>query len=106
MAQLRQEQWAIIKPAIARLRASIMAVVLGIIGGTTLWLATVWLVVKGGQVVGPHLSLLGNYFPGYTVSWPGAFVGFVYGALSGGFIGYSVAFIYNKVALRRSSDQG
>ena len=102
MAQVREEQWAIIKPAIARLRASVMAVVFGLIGGAALWLATVWLVVKGGLNVGAHLSLLNNYFPGYSVTWPGAFIGFFYGALTGGGAGYCISWIYNKIALRRS----
>ena len=33
-------------------------------------------VVKGGVVIGPHLSLLGNYLLGYEVSWEGAVLGF------------------------------
>lgn len=100
MEQIREQQWAIIKPAIARLRASIMAVVLGLIGGAALWLATVWLVLRGGPNVGAHLSLLNNYFPGYSVTMPGAFIGFFYGAVTGGSIGYCVSWIYNRIALK------
>lgn len=105
MVQAREEQWSIIKPAIARLRASVMAVVFGLIGGGALWLATVWLVVKGGQQVGLHLSLLSNYYPGYSVTWSGAFVGFFYGALTFGGVGYCVSWIYNKIALRSAGDR-
>lgn len=84
--------------ATARLRASILATAFAIIGGTGLFVATAWLLVQGGEVVGPHLGLLGIYFPGYTVSWPGAFVGFFYGAITGGGMGWAIAWFYNRFA--------
>ena len=91
----REEE--LIHKAVARLRANIMAVVFGMLGGTGLFVATVWLVIRGGQRVGLHLNLLSNYFPGYSVTWGGSFLGFVYGALAGAAIGWSVAWIYNRV---------
>jgi len=99
--------WQIIRPAIARLRASVMAVVFGLFGGFGLFTATVWLVIEGGtefqgeKIVGPHLSLLSNYYPGYSVTWGGAFVGFIYAAVTGAVVGYSVAWVYNFIALRK-----
>jgi len=84
--------------ATARLRASILATSFAIIGGTGLFVATAWLLIQGGEIVGPHLGLLGVYFPGYAVSWPGAFVGFFYGAFAGGVMGWAVAWFYNRVA--------
>lgn len=84
--------------ATARLRASILATSFAIFGGTGLFVATAWLVLQGGEVVGPHLGLLGVYFPGYTVSWPGAFVGFAYGAITGGGMGWAIAWLYNRFA--------
>jgi ribose/xylose/arabinose/galactoside ABC-type transport system permease subunit len=65
------------------------------------FLATAWLLIRGGQVVGPHLALLSNYFPGYHVSWPGALVGLVYGAMCGAVAGWSVAWVYNLVVAVR-----
>ena len=91
-----------LRSAIARLRASVMAIVFGLTGGVTLFLATAWLLILGGDTVGHHLSLLGNYFPGYSVTWPGSAVGFLYGALSGAACGWTVAWIYNLVADSRS----
>ncbi len=104
---MNDEAWQIIRPAIARLRASVMAVAFGVFCGFGLFVATAWLVVRGGvefegeKVVGPHLGLLANYFPGYTVTWPGAFVGLVYGALTGAVLGYLVAWVYNFVAFKK-----
>lgn len=90
----------LLERATARLRASVMALTFGIVGGTGLGVATAWLLLRGGEMVGKHLNLLGIYFPGYTVSWPGVLVGFAYGALSGAVIGWSVAWIYNRLAER------
>jgi hypothetical protein len=94
-------EWNAIRPVIVRLRASLMGAAAAVLGGFALFFATAWLVVRGGQNVGEHLVLLANYFPGYSVSWGGAGVGFVYGALTSGIIGYSVAWVYNYVLLKR-----
>lgn len=94
-------QWEVARPFIARLRASVMAIVFGTLLGGGLFLATAWLVVRGGEVVGPHLSLLGNYYPGYTVTWGGSFLGLVYGFLTGAVTGWVVTYLYNLIALRR-----
>lgn len=85
---------------VARLRASVMAASFALLGGAGLFVATAWLLLQGGDPVGPHLSLLGNYFPGYTVTWAGAFVGLGWGALTGGVAGWSLAWIYNRLAPR------
>ena len=90
----------LLRGAIARLRASVMAVTFGLAGGTGLFVATAWLVIRGGEVVGPHLGLLNNYFPGYSVTWIGAFVGAFYGALVGAAAGWVLAWTYNRVADR------
>jgi hypothetical protein len=91
--------------AIARLRADIMSLVFGLVGGTLLFLLTMWLVVRGptfGQpTVGPHLGLLSQYFPGYEVTVLGSFIGFFYGAVSGAVLGWIFAFVYNTVAEKR-----
>lgn len=89
-----------LRVAVARLRASVMAVTFGLLGGTGLFLATAWLLIRGGDPVGPHLALLRNYFPGYSVTWPGALVGFAWGALVGAVTGFSLAWLYNRIADR------
>ena len=102
MSQPTDEQWMIIQSSVARLRASVMAVVFGLTGGVGLWVATAWLLIKGGEQVGYHLGLLSNYFPGYRVSWPGSFLGLFYGGLLGAVVGWSVAWIYNRVVRLRN----
>ena len=92
---------ALVRAAVARLRAGILAIVCGLLAGTGLFVATVWLVLQGGEIVGPHLGLLRYYLPGYTVTWPGAFLGFLYGVLLGGLVGGLTAWIYNRVVALR-----
>ncbi|MGH7542579.1 MAG: hypothetical protein ACREK7_01445 [Gemmatimonadota bacterium] len=89
-----------IRAAVARLRTWIVAVAMGTMGGLILFLATVWLLIRGGENVGATLGLLSNYFPGYSVTWPGAFVGLAYGVLAGGAAGGAMAWIYNRIAHR------
>ena len=96
------EEWKVLNAAMARIRAGVMAVVFGMVGGVGLFVATIWLVVRGGSNVGKHLGLLSNYFPGYTVTIGGAFLGLVYGALVGAIVGWLVAWIYNRVAGSRN----
>jgi hypothetical protein len=52
--------------------------------------------------VGQNLGLLRAYYPGYSVTWAGSLVGFVYGALTGAVLGWCVAWLYNVLASRRS----
>ena len=98
------EDYAAIRVAVVRLRARVMALATSFLCGTGLALATLWLVVRGGPNVGKHLGLLRHYFPGYTVSVPGVFVGFAYAAVVGAVIGWSVAQVYNRVVRYRHED--
>lgn len=73
------------------------ALALGFLGGLALAGATGWLLLKGGERVGQHLSLLGEYFIGYSVTWSGVFVGFFYGFASVFAAAYLIMKIYNWV---------
>ena len=80
----------------------------GVLGGLGLFVATLALVLAGGPVVGPTLGLLGQYFPGYSVTGLGSCVGLFYGFVSG-FVGAwlfavlrnMVMFVYLVAAYRR-----
>ena len=63
-----------------------------------LFALTVFLVAKGappGMPIGPHLGELARFFPGYTVSTLGAFIGAGYAAIVGGAIGFALAGAWN-----------
>ncbi|MEJ7712642.1 MAG: hypothetical protein WKF84_23045 [Pyrinomonadaceae bacterium] len=55
------------------------------------------LVLKGGAVIGPTLSLLDNFFYGYDVTWTGALVGFAQACVAGFALGCGGASIRNWV---------
>jgi hypothetical protein len=84
--------------AVVRLHAGVLAMVGAVIGGALLFVMTAWLLIKGGPNVGAHLGLLGQYFPGYTVTWTGCFIGMFYGAAVGFAAGWCFGAIYNRVA--------
>jgi hypothetical protein len=83
---------------VLRLNAVVQGIVVGLLAGSAIFVATNWLVLKGGPVVGPHLGLLSQFFPGYDVSFIGSLVGFAYGCMVGFAVGYIVAVVYNLAA--------
>lgn len=88
----------VILTRVVRLNAKIQGTVTGLIAGLVLFLATNWLVLKGGYRVGAHLALLSQFFIGYRVSFLGSLIGFAYAFVCGYIIGYVVAWIYNRIA--------
>jgi hypothetical protein len=94
----------IILTRMVRLNAEVSGIVTGIICGLGLFIATNWLVIKGGEVVGPHLALLGQFFIGYKVTFLGSIIGLFYGFVTGFIIGYAIAFLYNLFLKLRHKD--
>lgn len=84
--------------AVLRLNGNILSLACGLLGGLGLFVATLWLVIKGGHKVGPHLQLLNQFFFGYSVTVRGSFIGLVYGFVTGYAAGWIVAWIYNRIA--------
>ena len=87
----------IVQTRLLRLNATIHGIVLGLIAGSLLFTATIWLVIKGGPVVGPNLALLNQFFIGYRVTLFGSFIGFGYGFLTGFIVGFFIATVYNRI---------
>jgi hypothetical protein len=93
----------IIQARVLRLNAAIQGLVTGLVAGLGVFIATNWLILKGGEVVGPHLGLLGQFFIGYRVTFIGSLVGFGYAFVVGYIVGYLVARIYNLIADRKEA---
>jgi hypothetical protein len=81
-----------------RLNARAWGIAFGLTLGLGLFLATNVLVLKGGDVVGPNLGLLGIYLPGYSVSFLGSLIGFVYMFVIGYGFGRLIGEVYNRIA--------
>ena len=97
MADEPRDLDSLVKVRMVRLNAIIQGVAAGSVLGLILFIATNWLVIKGGPVVGPNLALLGQFFVGYRVSFLGSLIGLAYGFALGFVLGYGVAVIYNKL---------
>jgi len=94
----------VVRTRLLRLNATVQAIVVGILAGLAIFIATNWLILKGGhigpqgeRVIGPHLSLLSQFFIGYRVTFLGSLIGLAYGFISGFLVGYFVARVYNFV---------
>ncbi len=92
----REEE--LLEKAVVRANAKLLGIVLGLVLGIGLFLATNFLVLKGGPEVGPHLGLLSQFFPGYRVTFFGSIIGFLYAFAVGFVIGAVLGAVYNKVA--------
>jgi hypothetical protein len=101
MAEQEHQLQDVILTRLMRLNAKIHGVVTGVVFGLGLFLATNWLVLKGGKEVGKHLVLLRHFFLGYRVTFIGSLIGFLYAFACGFVIGYTVARLYNGMADRR-----
>ncbi len=86
---------ALLQQAFARLDATALGVAVGVLTGAGLCVTTVVLLLKGGEHVGRNLALLGQYFPGYRVTWPGAGIGLGYGFVAGFLAGWLLANVRN-----------
>ena len=80
-----------------RLNERAWGIAIGLLLGLGLFVATNVLVLKGGAAVGPHLSLLSQFLPGYRVTFVGSLIGFVYLFVLGYGIGRTIGSVYNRM---------
>jgi hypothetical protein len=114
--EIREPETEALAEAFARVFAKLdrtaFGVAVGAVSGLVIFLATLVLVVRGGTIVGPHLALLAQYFPGYAVTGVGSLVGLAYGCLTGFIAGWTFALVRNattffyEVVLRRRAEVG
>jgi hypothetical protein len=91
----------IVLTRLARLNATVQGLVFGTLLGGLIFVATNWLVIKGGEPIGPHLALLGQFFIGYRVTFIGSLIGLGYGFITGFLAGYLMAMLYNLFGTKR-----
>ncbi len=90
-----------------RLNTTVCGLLTGLLAGLGVFIATNWLVLKGGPVIGPHLALLSQFFIGYRVTFLGSLIGFAYGFAWGFLGGFFISWMYNRlVDFRRRNNQG
>ncbi|MCJ7553048.1 MAG: hypothetical protein MUO34_04115 [Ignavibacteriaceae bacterium] len=75
------------------LRKRAFGLAIGITCGLTILLATWWLLLYGSP--GAVMSKLSSFFIGYSYSWGGAIIGFLWAFVFGFIAGVIVAWFYN-----------
>lgn len=91
---------------VLRMRVFPQSLAVAILCAIGLFVATNWLVLRGGKDVGQHLGLLRYYFLGYSVTFLGSFIGAAW-AFAVGFIAtYIVSSVYNFVVELRYGGSG
>ena len=83
--------------AILRLNERAWGIAAGLLLGGGLFVATNILVLKGGPNVGKHLRLLAVFFPGYSVTFVGSIIGFIYAFVLGYAVGRLIGGVYNRL---------
>jgi len=91
---------------LVRMNAISFAVVVGLLIGVGFCGATLWLLIRGGPSPGRTLATLGYVFPGYSVSWTGAFIGLFWGAVAGFLASLPWSWIYYGGVLRQIERAG
>jgi len=71
----------------------------GLTAGVLIFTATIFLVIRDGWKAGPHLALLSNFVPGFTVTFQGAIVGLLGLFIVGFFVGSAFAYLRNLAVL-------
>lgn len=69
---------ASVQATLVRVNARAWGIASGLLLGIGIFIATNFLVMKGGDDVGQHLGHLSTVFPGYNVSFGGSVIGFFY----------------------------
>lgn len=92
---MSQSDETALRTTFSKLDPLALAVAMGTVCGLALLVATLWLIVKGGPVVGPNLQLLSQYFFGYSVTFKGALVAFAYAFALGFCCGLLGAYLRN-----------
>jgi hypothetical protein len=96
-ANVRDSDERALQNAVLRLNGRAWGIAMGLLFGGALFVATNFLVLKGGPEVGPHLGLLGVFLPGYSVSFFGSVIGFVYMFVIGYAVGRLIGMVYNRM---------
>jgi protoporphyrinogen oxidase len=83
--------------AFMKLDPMALGTAVGIVNGMILLALTLFIVMNQASPIARYLWLLGQYFPGYTVTGIGSGFGLLYGFLVGFAIGWGIAFLRNSL---------
>ncbi len=75
------------------LRKRALGMALGLVWGLAIMFGTWWLIIGGYR--GELISKLSQFYIGYSYSWGGAVIGFVWGFVDGFIAGVLIAWFYD-----------
>ena len=93
---IEESEDKVIESAFAKIDPLALGVAVGVVSGLGIFMASAILLLRGGPVVGPRLSLLGNYLFGFEVTWTGAVIGLFEGGMWGFAAGALAAGLRNR----------
>lgn len=85
----------LIMRSLTKLDKIALGISIGIYLGLGIFIATNFLILKGGEEIGPNLVLLSQYFAGYDITFVGSLIGLFYGFISGFALGWLIALLRN-----------
>ena len=89
---------AVLSQVFAKLDRGALGTAVGGVSAAALALLTLLLLVQGSGPAADFVGLLGQYFPGYSVSGPGVLLGLLYGFAAGFGVGWTFALARNTAA--------
>ncbi len=92
-----------LRPPVMLLSGWWLGVGLGSLGALQLFASTNWLVLRGTAANSKNAALLGQYLPGYTVSFGGSLIGALQVFVLAVVASMLVAAVYNIIARRRAA---
>ena len=92
---IEESEDTVIEVAFAKIDPLAFGIAIGVVSGLGIFMASAILLLRGGPVVGPMLSLLGNYLIGFEVTWVGAVIGLLEGGMLGFVVGALAAGLRN-----------
>jgi hypothetical protein len=97
--RLTVEERRVLTNTIREVNEKAWAIAIGLVLAIGLFVATNVLVLKAGSNVGFHLGLLRVYFPGYSVTFVGSLIGFVYAFVVGYLVTRTVVTLYHRLTV-------
>ena len=77
------------------LRKRALGISLGLVWGLAILFSTWWLLLVGAK--GDVFTKISSFYIGYSFSWGGSFIGFLWSFIYGFIAGFLIAWIYNLV---------
>jgi hypothetical protein len=102
----------ILRKAFSRYDPVALGAATAVVAAVGLFVATAFLLLRGGEPRGPTLSLLGHYLLGFEISWSGAFLGSAEAGVGAYALGFLTArwinllISWHETALRRRLQLG